>query len=192
MAGGVTLGLVIAMQSVAAAEFVPQDSNRVRSMSAAHIYQQSIVCWGVDTCWDWAQSVEPPPAIARLPLKYESSSRIIITDQPLSIEDVKVDAGPKPMVRIPPVIPSRFLQGNHSGYCRVRFDVSPQGKPYNVVATLGTNSQLERPTIRSVQKWKYAPKIQNSRAVMRSGVEGIVRFDLLDENGKLLPLPEGY
>jgi len=71
-------------------------------------------------------------------------------------------------IRIPPQFPPRFAQGNHSGWCRVRFDVSPEGQTYNIETLICTSDLLEEPTIKSVQKWKYAPKVI------------------------LLPLPEGY
>jgi len=63
------------------------------------------------------------------------------------------------LVRIPPTFPPRFLQGNHSGYCTVRFDVSPQGQPINIETLICTSDLLKEPTIKSVQKWKYAPKV---------------------------------
>jgi protein TonB len=96
------------------------------------------------------------------------------------------------LVRIPPVFPNRFLQGDYSGYCRVTFDVSPEGQPFNVSAQLCTNDQLKAPTLKSVQRWKYAPKIQNGRPVSRSGLETTIRFDLNDDRGQRLPLPTGF
>jgi len=41
--------------------------------------------------------------------------------------DIKVsDRDAQPLVRIPPQIPTRFLSGDNSGYCKAEFDVSPQ------------------------------------------------------------------
>ena len=34
--------------------------------------------------------------------------------------------------RIAPTVPPRFTQGNYSGYCTVRFDVTPEGQTYNI------------------------------------------------------------
>jgi len=99
------------------------------------------------------------------------------------------DRDAQPLVRIPPVTPPRFLEGNNSGHCRVQFDVSPEGSPFNVVATSCTTRILERPTIKSVQKWRFNPKIVDGRAVSMSGVQNKVVFQLLDERGKLLPEP---
>jgi len=191
LAGGVTLILGAVMQSAVATEFIPQLTDRASTISAANIYNQIIISDGDKKQWEWPQAVKPPPAIPRLPIEQEPIFEII--SEPLEWrEEGTVDTKRPPLVRIPPRFPTRFLKGDVSGYCHVRFDVSPNGQPYNVVTVLCTNSDLERPTIISVQKWRYAPKIQNGRAVMQSGVEATVRFDLMDENGVLLPLPEGY
>ena len=74
-----------------------------------------------------------------------------------------------------------------SGHCKVRFDVSPEGAPFNVQATYCTQSLFERASIKSVQKWKYNPKIVDGRAVARSGVESKITFKLTDERGRMIP-----
>jgi len=114
----------------------------------------------------------------------------IIFDDPINIHVDKEN--PTPLVRIPPIFPNRFLQGDVSGYCKIRFDVSPEGQPMNIQTTLCTNTKLKSATVKSVQKWKYSPRIQNGRPVSRSGLETTIRFDLRDERGNLLPLPSGF
>ncbi len=99
------------------------------------------------------------------------------------------DRDAQPLVRIPPITPPRFLEGDNSGHCRVTFDVSPEGSPFNVNATFCTTRILERATIKSVQKWRFNPKIVDGRPVAMRGVENKVTFQLLDERGKLLPEP---
>lgn len=94
------------------------------------------------------------------------------------------DRDAQPLVRIPPIMPPR---AEKSGHCKVRFNVSPEGQPFDVVATYCTQSLFERPTIRSVQKWKYNPKIQDGRPVGRSGVESRITFRLADERGNIIP-----
>lgn len=94
------------------------------------------------------------------------------------------DRDAQPLVRIPPIMPPR---AEKSGHCKVKFDVSPQGTPLNVVATYCTGSVFKRSSIKSVQKWKYNPKMLDGRAVSRKGVESQITFRLTDERGKLLP-----
>ena len=102
--------------------------------------------------------------------------------------------------RIAPTVPprftqgnySRFTQGNYSGYCTVRFDVTSEGQTYNIETLKCSSDQLESATIKSVKKWKYCPKVVDGKAVTRTGIESKIRFDLIDENGVKLPLPEGF
>jgi len=99
------------------------------------------------------------------------------------------DRDAQPLVRIPPIFPPRFLEGNYSGHCRIRFDVSPEGSPFNVSTTFCTSKILEKATVKSVQKWRFNPKIVDGRPVAMRGVENKVTFQLSDERGKVLPEP---
>ncbi|MBL4870036.1 MAG: energy transducer TonB, partial [Robiginitomaculum sp.] len=74
-----------------------------------------------------------------------------------------------------------------SGRCNIRFDVSPEGQPFNIVAVYCSHSVFKRPTIKSVQKWKYQPKIVNGLPVSRSGVETSIKFRILDDRGREIP-----
>ena len=91
----------------------------------------------------------------------------------------------QPLVRIPPIMPGR---AELSGHCKLRFDVSPEGTTFNVVALGCTQKLFERAAIKSVQKWKYNPKIVNQLPVSQAGVESKIVFRLTDEHGQ--PLPE--
>lgn len=102
------------------------------------------------------------------------------------------DRDAQPLVRIPPIIPARFLQGDHSGYCKVRFDVTPDGAVTNLETTVCTSRQLENATLTSVSKWRFTPKVEDGLPIMRKGVESTIRFDLQDERGRKLPLPDGF
>lgn len=94
------------------------------------------------------------------------------------------DRDAQPLVRIPPIMPPR---AEKSGHCKVRFDVSPQGAPFNVVASYCSGSVFKRSSIKSVQKWKYNPKIVDGRSVARKGVESQITFRLTDERGNIIP-----
>jgi len=94
------------------------------------------------------------------------------------------DGDAAPIFRIPPSMPPR---AEKSGHCKVRFNVSAEGAPYDVQATYCTQSLFERATIKSVQKWKFNPKIVNGRPVAMTGVLNKVTFRLTDERGQLIP-----
>lgn len=137
-----------------------------------------------------AQAEQPTEAIATLDGAIPEFEAPKIDKQSFKIQVSDRDA--QPLVRIPPIMPPRFTQGDNSGYCKVRFDVSPEGQPFNIDTYRCTSSQLKSATVKSVQKWKYNPKIVEGRSVSRSGVETTIRFDLADERGRKLPLPSGY
>lgn len=103
---------------------------------------------------------------------------------PTKFRIVVTDRDAEPIVRIQPIMPPR---AEKSGHCKVRFNVTAQGQPYEIMATYCTQSVFKRPTIRAVQKWTYKPKIQNSLTVARQGVETRITFILTDERGFLIP-----
>jgi len=103
---------------------------------------------------------------------------------PTTIKFIIPDRDAEPIVRIEPIMPPRAQK---SGHCNVKFNVTAQGQPYEIMTTYCTQSVFKRPTIKAVQKWTYNPKIQNSIAVARRGVETLITFNLTDERGFLIP-----
>lgn len=205
LAAVATVGLTLTMAALVATEFTPQDK------AVVAVYEINPVVDDIpdpirDIKLDPLKEVEvppPPPSLATVQVAavelptiqvVGTKTEFVIKDLDFGalIKTVHIDKEPTPLVRIAPVFPSRFLQGDVSGYCRVRFDISPDGQPFNVSATSCTNAQLKSPTVKSVQKWKYAPKIENGRPVARSGLQATIRFDLQDERGEVLPVPSGY
>lgn len=128
------------------------------------------------------QAVQPSEPIATLEGAIPEFEAPKIDRQSFKIAVSDRDA--QPLVRIPPVMPQR---AEKSGHCRVRFDVSPEGAPFNVVATSCTQNVFERSSIKSVEKWKYNPKMSDGRPVARRGVESKITFRLTDERGKIIP-----
>lgn len=205
LAAVVTIGLTASMAGLIASEFTPQDKMETASFEInprVDDIPDPIRTLTLDPLRD--VEVPPPPpttgviqtAAVKLPIikvpgkTDDFKMETLIFENVINIAVDKED--PTPLVRIPPVFPNRFLQGNVSGYCKVRFDVSPEGQPYNVETTICTNKQLKASTVKSVQKWKYSPRIQDGRPVSRSGLETTIRFDLQGDRGELLPLPAGY
>ena len=94
------------------------------------------------------------------------------------------DRDAQPLVRIPPIMPPR---AEKSGHCNVRFDVSPEGQPFNVNIIFCSSSVFKRASTKSVAKWKYQPKIVSGLPVSRTGVETTITFKLTDERGRLIP-----
>lgn len=102
---------------------------------------------------------------------------------PTVIRFQKADSDPTPLDRVSPTMPPRATR---SGHCRISFDISPDGKPYNVEASFCSQTLFERAAIRSVQKWVYHPKIQDGLPVTRTGLKTLIRFQLTDERGDII------
>ncbi len=199
-----TVLLFLAMRALISKEFQPQDKSETASFEINPKVEDLQVIERETRVEKVKRVITPPP-----PPQIERAKADKPTEKIASIEGAipkfetpKIDAqnfkiavsdrDAQPLVRIPPQMPTRFLSGDNSGYCKAEFDVSPQGKPFNVVTTLCTSSQLKNATIKSIQKWKYNPKIVDGRPVARSGVRTKVEFRLQDERGRNLPLPSGF
>ncbi len=199
-----TVLLFLAMRALISKDFVPQDKSDTASFEI-NPKVEDIKVIERETKIDQVKKVitpPPPPMIERAKADKPTEKIASIEGAVPEFESPKIDASnfkitvsdrdAQPLVRIPPVAPPRFLQGDNSGYCKVRFDVSPEGQPFNITTTVCTTNVLERATIKNVQKWKYNPKIVDGRSVSRTGVETTIRFNLQDERGKILPVPSGY
>ncbi len=206
VAAGATLLLLFSMARLIATEFTPQDKLPTASFDINPVPDDILPPDDISKP-DPLKKVDvpsPPPSLdvvkvaeVALPV-IEVGGKELEWDPTLidiginTGEIIVADADEQPTVRIPPVFPPRFSQGNHSGYCNVRFDVSAQGAPFNVEAISCTNRQLTSATVKSVQKWKYKAAIENGQGVSRRGLKSTIRFDLRDERGDVLPLPNGY
>ena len=196
LAVGVTVGLTLGMAGMIKTEFEPQekqaglliDINPVAEDIAPppdRVKPQQVK--RVETpppppIFDHGKTDKPTVAPTTLDGSMPIFKKPVVTNDTPII--TVADRDPQPLVRIAPVMPPR---AEKSGHCRVRFNVSAEGTPFDVQATYCTQSLFERATIKSVQRWKFNPKIVNGRAVAMTGVENKVRYRLTDERGKLIP-----
>ncbi len=199
-----TVILFLAMRALISKEFQPQDKTENATFEI-NPKVDDIKVIERETVIDKVRQVvtpPPPPQIERAKADQPTEEIASMEGSIPEFEAPKIDASnfkitvsdrdAQPLVRLNPIFPPRFLQGDNSGYCKVRFDVSPEGQPFNVTIDVCTSSQLKSATIKTVQKWKYNPKIVDGRSVSRSGVETKIRYDLQDERGRKMPLPKGY
>jgi len=192
----ITVSLGLVMANMIKVSFTPEAKTDMAKFEINPV-AEDIAPPGRDTGQPELKKVEIPPApptldhdIADIPLVPIATLDGSIPNMlPITFErdvfTVKVsDRDAQPLVRIAPIMPPR---AEKSGHCKVRFDVSPDGQPYNVAAHYCSQNLFERATIKSVQRWKYQPKIQNGLPVARSGVEATITFRLLDENERVIP-----
>lgn len=89
------------------------------------------------------------------------------------------DRDAQPLVRIPPQYPERCMgRASAQESVLLQFDVTPDGQTTNIEVVDSTNSCLNRAAMRSVERWKYQPKIVDNQAEWRRGVQTVVTFVL--------------
>ncbi len=196
LAFGVTCGLGIFMAVMIRAEFTPQEKAETLGFDINPV-EPDIPEPPGRKAPALMEKVETPPAPPQIdkgttekvkvpPKTLEGNPNvfdpeIILVAGPAMIP---IDRNVQPIFRIAPQMP---LRAERSGHCKVRFDVTGQGVPMNVKASYCSQSLFLRPTIKSVQKWKFNPRIKDGFPVAMTGLTNIVRFQLQDERGKLIP-----
>ena len=193
---GATTALGLFMAAMIATEFQPQEKGETLGFEINPVVEdiEEVFDREPPKLTQRVKTPPPPPTIERV-IADKPTERIATLDgriptfDPPKLESqiftiAVSDRDAQPLVRIPPNMPPR---AEKSGHCNVRFDVSPDGAPFNVSATYCTQKVFESATVKSVQKWKYNPKVVNGRNVSRIGVENKVTYRLNDERGNLIP-----
>ena len=92
------------------------------------------------------------------------------------------DRDAQPLVRIPPQYPERCQsRSDDRETVLLEFDVTPEGQTTNIRVVDSSSSCFNRAAARSVERWKYQPKIVDNEAQWRRGVQTQVTFVLADE-----------
>ncbi|GHA93283.1 hypothetical protein GCM10009069_15410 [Algimonas arctica] len=196
-AGIVTVGLWSVMVGLIADEFEPQDRLELAAFEI-NATPDDLPLLTDRTPPKLLDRIEvpPPPPVVDVPVTDRPVEPFHTPGNPKDIFDPKpyivptkiplhpTDSDPTPLVRVPPTMPPR---ASRSGHCRLSFDISSDGTPYNVRTTICSQSLFESAAIRSVQKWVYRPMIENGLPVTRTGLNTLIRFNLSDERGVLIP-----
>ena len=156
VAAFVTIGLFVLMMTLIAEEFKPQE----KVASASFEINPTVEDIKVIKRETKVQQVKkvitppPPPQIERQQASKPQERIASLEGAIPEFEAPKIDKqnfkiavsdrDAQPLVRIPPIMPPR---AEKSGHCRVRFDVSPEGAPFNVTTTFCTQKLFERATI---------------------------------------------
>jgi protein TonB len=130
---------------------------------------------------------EPPiPEIAQAALEPGSGVEDTLPIMAASVDlgdpsDVGVAAGSDtdiiPLVRVEPLYPAKALQAGVSGWVEIRFTITAVGTVKSPRVFRYFPSRIfNRTALQAIRKWKYAPKIENGRAVERPGVEVHLEF----------------
>ena len=127
----------------------------------------------------------PPPAVtdpSNRPALDGVRAEIPQLDTNLNIgSNFNPDRDAQPLVRIPPQYPERCMsRASARETVFVQFDVTPDGTVTNVQVIESSNSCLNRAAVRSVERWKYQPKIVENEAQWRRGVQTAITFELAE------------
>ena len=196
LAIGTTTAIGIFMAAMIATEFTPQEKGESLTYEINPL--ESIIDLPPERIPPkLTQRVETPPpppmidrADTRLPKTPLKEVHGNIPDfkfpiiEPTTFKVLVADGDPQPIFRGTPLMPAR---AERSGHCNVRFDVSAKGAPFNVQTIFCTQKIFERSTIKSVQKWKFKPRILNGHPVSMSGLKNRVTYRLTDERGQIIP-----
>lgn len=92
------------------------------------------------------------------------------------------------VMRLPPKFPPAFLDGQASGFCKFSYAYAANGRISDIEILNCSNRLLESPTVEAVKRW---PPISGECLKERTGERqfSTMRYDLVDEDGNLLPLP---
>ncbi len=125
----------------------------------------------------------PPPAVndpSNRPALDGVRAAIPTIDANLSIgSGFNPDRDAQPLVRIPPQFPDRCqARAGGSETVVLQFDVTPDGQTTNIKVIDSSNSCFNRSASRSVERWKYQPKIVDNAAEWRRGVVTQITFVL--------------
>ena len=84
-----------------------------------------------------------------------------------------------PLVRVEPIYPQRAAQRGIEGWVEVEFTITPAGTVKNPrVTAFEPSSIFSRAALKAIRKWKYNPKVEDGKAVERSGIKVVLRFEL--------------
>jgi len=205
LAGGITFGLAMIMKASVSTEFVPQPTDRKSVLVASDIFNPTIICGGYRG--------HSNSKAFRLPLLIPPYTKVVSDpyfDNPHDHREAYV--APKPTfpiskidiamasvgygtqvctshtLRLPPKFPIEFLTGDDSGSCQFSFAYSADGRVTEIDIINCTHENLTTPTLDAVKIW---PPVSGDCLNDKRGQRllSTMRYDLMDENGKILPLP---
>ncbi len=95
-----------------------------------------------------------------------------------------------PCVRNPPIFNLTFRKGDFSGYCRTIYDIDAKGHTENVEIIYCTDDVLKESTVNVINTFYYMPANVDGMIVNRANVYVRIRYNLADDEGNTLPLPD--
>jgi len=84
-----------------------------------------------------------------------------------------------PLVRVDPDYPPRAIYAGTEGWVQVRFSVTATGSVRDpVVVASEPGTLFDEAALKAVARWRYTPRVVDSVAVERVGLQTVIRFEL--------------
>jgi protein TonB len=97
----------------------------------------------------------------------------------INLGNAPSDTDVVPLVRVPPIYPVRAAERGIEGYVTLRFSISALGTVIDPMVIDAKPARVfDRAAIRALKKWKYKPKVEDGEAVVRTGIEVKLLFEL--------------
>lgn len=192
----VTIGLFVFMTVIIAGEFEAKEKSAAANFDINPTVEDIKVVRTETKVKQIRKVVTPPPppqiarqqaAVPSVPIAALEGAIPVFEAPKIDRQNITIavsDRDAQPLVRIPGNMPAK---AEKSGHCLTRFDVSPEGSPFNVDAYYCTDRVFSRDSIKTTSKFKYRPKIVDGRAVAMRGVETKITYRLTDERGRIIP-----
>ena len=92
-----------------------------------------------------------------------------------------VDGDTLAIVRVLPRYPSRALSRGIEGWVLLEFTIDQLGQAVDLmVIEADPKGMFDRAALNAIRKWKYRPKMQDGRPVMRPGVRQLISFNIAE------------
>ncbi len=187
LAGAVTLFLFLFMKAMISGELrLEEERDAVKINITAQLQDTDLTSINKDFQRPTLDTPPPPPPAVTDPSNRPALDGVRAATPQIDVE-INVGAGfnpdrdAQPLVRIPPQYPERCMsRAANQETVFVEFDVTPDGTTTNVRVVDSTNSCLNRAATRSVERWKYQPKIVDNEAQWRRGVQTAITFELAE------------
>ncbi len=192
VAGVVTIGLFMLMRALIIPETIElEEERRALNIEITRQTEDSEIITR-DRRPEKPKEVKAPPPPPRIEAAKSEAPKEGLASvlgrlpeiQPDSVDqgDIKfvvADRDIQPLVRIEPIYPRRAAERGVEGRCTMTLDVLPDGTTTNVRADC-TSSLFASASTRAVERWKYAPKVEDGVAVTRFNVQTDLEYALAE------------
>lgn len=186
----VTFGLFWVMQRLILTEGKLDEGNKGRVVDFVRLKREEATQEKKRELPDKKPPEEPPPP-PDLNLSQNQNPDSDLGDTlAIAATDIDLGGGPSlgtgsgdtdivPLVRVEPIYPQRAAQRGIEGWVEMEFTITAAGTVKNpVVTAYEPSSVFNRAALKAIRKWKYNPKIEDGKAVERSGVRVRLAFQL--------------